>query len=124
MREYLSKITTSQDKKDEMLLSGDWTDSALREATVKSEQNRYFPDTTVLFNLNLKSEKIRCFQATTVLFLQTSGPFSGVAGWRELQGGAGLSRGTISARFTQIYHLLQPPGLHFYLLIVSSFLAN
>ena len=86
MREYLSKITTSQDKKDKMLLSGDWTDSALREATVKSEQNRYFP-------------------ATTVLFLQTSGPFSGVAGWREMQGGAGLPRGTISARFTQIYHL-------------------
>ena len=86
MREYLSKITTNQDKKDEMLLSGDWTDSALRETTVKSEQNR-------------------CFPATTVLFLQTSGPFSGVAGWREMQGGAGLSRGTISARFTQIYHL-------------------
>ena len=87
MREYLRKITTSQDKKDEMLLSGDWTDSALREATVKSEQKRSFP-------------------ATTVKFLQTSGPFSGVAGWREMQGGAGLSRGTISARFTQIYHLL------------------
>merc|ERR1712083_383575 len=71
MREYLSKITTSQDKKDEMLLSGDWTDSALREAT-------------------------------------TSGPFSGVAGWRELQGGPGLSRGTISAsQLMEAFHDIQ-----------------
>ena len=58
MREYLSKITTSQDKKDEMLLSGDWTDSALIEATVDIEK---------------------------------SGPFSGVAGWKDMQGGSGLA---------------------------------
>ena len=74
MREYLYKSSSNQlfskisnnKSQDEMLLSGDWTDSALIEATVDIEK---------------------------------SGPFSGVAGWKDMQGGSGLVGGTISARF-------------------------
>ena len=68
MREYLNKSSSKQlfskisnnKSQDEMLLSGDWTDSALIEATVDIEK---------------------------------SGPFSGVAGWKDMQGGSGLAGG-------------------------------
>ena len=73
MREYLNKSSSNQlfskisnnKSQDEMLLSGDWTDSALREATVDIEKS-----TT--------REHFWCFCFR---------PFSGVAGWKDMQGG-------------------------------------
>ena len=81
-----------------MLLSGDWTDSAMRQATVN-------------FQLYLHW----LFKSDNAVLFQTPGPFSGVAGWGE--GGSGLPGGTISSRS---YHLIPlnscshcSPLLHF-----------
>jgi len=80
MREYLSKtsskqltqeVSSSQGTKAEALLSGDWTDSAMREAT-------------------------------------TPGPFAGVAGWKEMDGGSWLPGGTISSsQLMEAFHDIQ-----------------